>query len=513
MSDQKKYDLVVIGSGLGGLMCALIFAREGKSVCVLEKNNQIGGSLQTFVRDKQIFDSGIHYVGGLDEGQTLNMYFKYFGLMDKINIHKLDEDGFEHIYIKDAKNPYKYGMGYPNFKKTLLDTFPDEEKTIDQFIADVKYTCNCFPTYNALEGEENFMQLIDVINVNFCDYLNKLTNNEALKNVFAATNMLHAGYDDTTPFYVHAMILNSYIESAYRFIDGGSQMARILAKQIRELGGELYKYSEVEHFEITDKVEYVRCKNGKTYYADTFISNIHPSVLMDKISTPLLRPAYKNRLNNIRNTTSAFIVNIILKKEHVKYRNHNIYYYKDDNVWQAVKNKNNNWPSAVAIYFPLKKTKPTHVDSLSIMTYMDINDVKEWEHTYNTVFEPNARGESYEQFKTKRAEQLIDLASDIMPELRDSIEKYYVSTPLTYRDFIATKDGSLYGYIKDNKDPLNLFIAPRTRVPNLLMTGQNLHLHGVYGVTVTAIKTCGEIFGNKYLMNKIRAHKTTTATT
>jgi all-trans-retinol 13,14-reductase len=67
MSVEKKYDLVVIGSGLGGLICALIFAKEGKSVCVLEKNNQIGGSLQTFVRDKQIFDSGIHYVGGLDE--------------------------------------------------------------------------------------------------------------------------------------------------------------------------------------------------------------------------------------------------------------------------------------------------------------------------------------------------------------------------------------------------------------------------------------------------------------
>jgi all-trans-retinol 13,14-reductase len=504
MSVEKKYDLVVIGSGLGGLICALIFAKEGKSVCVLEKNNQIGGSLQTFVRDKQIFDSGIHYVGGLDEGQTLNMYFKYFGLMDKINIQKLDEDGFEHIYIKNSKTPYKYGMGYDNFKKSLLYSFPDEELIIDQFIVDIKYTCNCFPTYNAEEGDENFLQLINIISVNFCDYLNKLTTNNELKNVLAATNMLHAGYDDTTPFYVHAMILNSYIESAYRFIDGGSQIARILSKQIRDLGGEIFKYSEVDHFEITDKVEYVCCKNGKFYYADTYISNIHPSVLMDKLSTPILRPAYKNRLKNIRNTTSVFIVNIILKKDQVKYRNYNLYYYKDDNVWKAVKNKKESWPAAVAIYFPLKKNKPIHVDSLTIMTYMDINDVKEWEHTYNTVNEPNSRGESYEQFKKSRAEQLINLASDIMPELRESIKKYYVSTPLTYRDFIATKDGSLYGYIKDNKDPLNLFISPKTRIPNLLMTGQNLHLHGVYGVTVTAIKTCSEIFGNNYIMNKIK---------
>ena len=54
---DKKYDVVIIGSGLGGLVSAVILAKEGKSVCVLEKNNQYGGNLQTFVRDKTIFDA------------------------------------------------------------------------------------------------------------------------------------------------------------------------------------------------------------------------------------------------------------------------------------------------------------------------------------------------------------------------------------------------------------------------------------------------------------------------
>ena len=58
MSD--KYDVVIIGSGLGGLVSAIILAREGYSVCVLEKNQQFGGNLQTFSRDKVIFDTGVH---------------------------------------------------------------------------------------------------------------------------------------------------------------------------------------------------------------------------------------------------------------------------------------------------------------------------------------------------------------------------------------------------------------------------------------------------------------------
>ena len=52
----------------------------------LEKNNQYGGNLQTFVRDKTIFDTGIHYIGGLSEGQNLYKYFKYLGIMDQIEL-------------------------------------------------------------------------------------------------------------------------------------------------------------------------------------------------------------------------------------------------------------------------------------------------------------------------------------------------------------------------------------------------------------------------------------------
>ena len=49
---MNNFDIVIIGSGMGGLVCADILGREGYKVCVLEKNKQIGGCLQTYVRDK-----------------------------------------------------------------------------------------------------------------------------------------------------------------------------------------------------------------------------------------------------------------------------------------------------------------------------------------------------------------------------------------------------------------------------------------------------------------------------
>ena len=66
-----KYDIIIIGSGLGGLLCGYILSKEGKKVCIIEKNTQIGGCLQNFVRNGCIFDTGAHYIGGLDTNQNL----------------------------------------------------------------------------------------------------------------------------------------------------------------------------------------------------------------------------------------------------------------------------------------------------------------------------------------------------------------------------------------------------------------------------------------------------------
>ena len=83
---NKVYDIVIIGSGLGGLAAGVILAKEGYNVCVLEKNNQFGGNLQTFVRDKKIFDTGVHYIGALAPGENLYYYFKYLGIYDQLRL-------------------------------------------------------------------------------------------------------------------------------------------------------------------------------------------------------------------------------------------------------------------------------------------------------------------------------------------------------------------------------------------------------------------------------------------
>jgi all-trans-retinol 13,14-reductase len=138
------------------------------------------------------------------------------------------------------------------------------------------------------------------------------------------------------------------------------------------------------------------------------------------------------------------------------------------------------------------------------MTYMRYGDVKQWEHTFNTVSNEVSRGEDYEAFKKEKTERLFDLVEKRFPGFRQAVETYYVATPLSVRDYIGTDDGALYGVVKDYREPMKTFISPRTKIPNLFLTGQNLNLHGVLGVTVSAVLTCSEILGTDYMIEKIR---------
>ncbi|HRT53799.1 MAG TPA: FAD-dependent oxidoreductase, partial [Flavobacteriales bacterium] len=112
---DREFDVVIVGAGLGGLQCAVTLAREGMSVCVLEMNQQLGGSLQVFSRNKTVFDTGVHYIGGLEPGQNLHRYFSYYGIMDKLKLRRMDMDAFDVVELQGDPEQYPHAQGWDNF--------------------------------------------------------------------------------------------------------------------------------------------------------------------------------------------------------------------------------------------------------------------------------------------------------------------------------------------------------------------------------------------------------------
>ena len=129
---MKRYDVVIIGGGLGGLSCGAMLSKEGLGVCVLEQHSGIGGCLQSFRRGGYVLDTGMHYVGSLSEGQIMRQYFKYMGVIEKLRLRKLDEDGFDLFCFGDGSQ-YRHAMGYEHFIETLGRQFPEEIAGLKRF--------------------------------------------------------------------------------------------------------------------------------------------------------------------------------------------------------------------------------------------------------------------------------------------------------------------------------------------------------------------------------------------
>lgn len=500
---MHQYDIVIIGSGLGGLASGTILAKEGYSVCILEKNKQIGGMLQIFVRDRVIFDTGVHYVGGLNEGQNLNQLFRYLGIMDKIKIRKMDENFVDGLIFNGDPVMYKYAQGYDNFIRTMMSYFPEEETAIRAFCDKIREICKQFPLYNLKAGV--YSDTEDAYQTDTQAYLETLTTNKKLLNVLAGTNLLYAGQRDKTPLFVHALIVNHYIESSWKFVDGGSQIAKYLAKEITSRGGKILKHINVIKLkEEGGTIQYAEDENGQKFYAKTFISNVHPVKTLEMTQSNVFRNAYRTRLKSLDSTVSVFYANVVLKKDTFKYLNSNIYCFAQEDPWCAINYTEENWPQGWAMFYVASSDISDYAEGVTIMSYMRIDEVRKWQNTFNTVSREHERGEEYETFKHKKAEKLFDAVEKKFPGFKASIKSYTTATPLTARDYIGTDDGSLYGFAKDYREPMKTFISPRTKIPNLLLTGQNINMHGVLGVTISAVVTCGQLLGMEYLVEKIK---------
>lgn len=495
---MDSFDVIIIGAGLGGLLCGNILSREGFNVCLIEKNNKLGGSLQTFGRKGCVFNTGLNYTESLDNGQILNQYFRYFGLLGKLKLQRLNEEGFEIIDFPDRQ--YRFAMGKDLFIETLAKDFPSDREGLKTYCRKIQDVCSSISMYTLSETQTN---IIDNENVNIgaADYIRSVISDKRLGNILAGNNMLYSGTENKTPLYIHALINNSFIESAYRIVDGSHQMVNILTDNLISNGGTIIRGQKAEKLIMEQgRAGYIRITNGEIIKGKYFIANIHPQQVLGLVEPGILRKSFCNRITGLQDTMGMFTLYLVFRKNAVSYANYNFYHYNQDNVWIASDYDPNRWPQNYLFMNTATSNSDRYAESASVITYMDFREVITWENTFT-----GNRGEDYLEFKEKKATVLLDAVEKQYPGIRDHIVARYTSTPLTWRDYTGTRSGSAYGVLKDYNRPLESMILPRTQIPNLFLTGQNTNVHGILGVTIGSLVTCAELIEMGYLIRKIKA--------
>ena len=504
-----KYDVIIIGSGLGGLECGVLLAQCGRSVLVLERQKQAGGCMQSYRRRDSYYDTGLHYVGGLGKGQSLYGAFKALGLLELPWV-KLDEQAFDRIMIGERN--FCFSQGYDNFTDTLAAEFPSQRKALAAYAdllknSDEHQLDSLIPLGDSEEDNGAAKRLFDEqFSSGAYRYLCDNFTDPLLVEVLAGASLKMDLDKDSIPLFTFLHGNSGFIQSSWRLCGDGNMLVNALVRKIEYYGGKVQCDTEIkELLEVDGRITEAVASNGERFSADVFISDAHPAVTCSMVSSSaLMKNIYKRRIASLENSVGMFTASIKLKPKSVKYFNFNQFIYRDEKVWD-LQNRADSVNGVLVCCRPESRRTSsggTVVDEwtrhIELLTPMPWDLLRQWENT-----RVGQRGEGYLSLKKKFTNDCIELAERFLPDLRSSISEIYTSTPLSYRDYNLSPNGCAYGIKKNFKAPMLTVLSPKTPVPNLLMTGQSLMLHGLHGVTMTSLFTCAEILGKEKVWNLI----------
>ncbi len=327
-------------------------------------------------------------------------------------------------------------------------------------------------------------------------YLHDCFQDEKLIQVLSATGMRIGLQRDSLPLFSLTHALKSYIESSWRLKGDGNLIVNELIRHITEAGGQVLCQKEVIGLNAEgNNVTSVICNNGETFEAPYVIADIHPTLIRQMLEgIPSVRKSYLHRLSQVKNTDGIFTLSLRLKPQHIPYLNHNIYICDTSDVWS--KPQVGESIKAVMVSCRAPETGDNDARQVDILTTLPWEECLPWKDT-----KVGHRGEDYKAFCQQKTQECLRLAEQALPGITEAIERSYTSTPLTYRDYLAAPEGNSFGIRKDYRFALQTFFSVKTPLKNLLLTGQNLGLPGVEGVTMTAFDTCRQILGNEYINN------------
>ncbi|MCD8318194.1 MAG: NAD(P)/FAD-dependent oxidoreductase, partial [Paraprevotella sp.] len=333
------------------------------------------------------------------------------------------------------------------------------------------------------------------------EFIARYVSHPVLAELLAYMNPLYAGVAGHTPAFIHALINVLYINGSSMFVDGSQQMADALADVITSAGGRICSGDPVTRISVEDRlVRRVDTQSGKVYEGDWYISDLHPCTLLELLPENVFLRSYRNRLQEIPNSYSSFSVYIKFKEgARQPYVNHPRYYQeRHGDIWRLYEYGEESFPREFMYLTPPADHQGENAERMTVNCPMPFSAVAQWAGT--TL---GHRTSEYKTWKDRMLRRVLDKLERLHPGIGADIDFCFASSPLTIRDYYGTKEGALYGYVRDCKNMMLSQISIATKVRNLLLTGQNISLHGICGVPLTAIETAEGIVGRGNIIRKI----------
>ena len=514
----QNIDVIVIGSGIGGLSCAAYLSKVGKKVLVIEQHHIAGGCCHVFDEKGVEHETGIHYVGNVDKRKQI---------LDLITIKPIEwckmgektNGVYDEIFIEDKH--YLFRSGEENFIKDLSKRFEGEEKNIRAYINLVKNVASKDLFFNIkileLWGVRKIIELYlkywdteyyKYVNTSAYDIIKTFTNNEDLIAVLGGQFGDYGPTPKKANFFIHASIVNHYLEGGYFPKGGPSEIIKNIIPTIENAGGRVLVGKGVSSIIIENNcAKGIIMETGDKIYANKIVSGVGLNNTFNRlIPDELLENdsviKYQNLIKKVGSSTGFIycFVNLDGTSEELDIRDSNLWIYpnKDyDKLLDEFEQDIEKNPMPLFIASSSAKDSSwneryPNKSSAIILTMGKKEWFKQWENE-----ECMKRNLDYKDLKETMGQRMLNEGLyKYYPKTKGKVTHYEMGTPLTNQFYLGCLDGEGYGLDSNASRYSEIdMLRPQTSINNLYLTGQDVCTLGFTGALMGGILTSHSILG------------------
>jgi all-trans-retinol 13,14-reductase len=511
-ADQQDWDVVVIGSGAGGLTAAVALSNIGKRVLVLEQHYLPGGWTHSFSLQGHRFSPGVHYIGQLGPGGRTREILEGIGVGGTIEFNELNPEGYDHIVFADET--FDIPRGKDRFIDRLVSRFPSEQQGIKRYFQLVERVNRGLDSVMECHGFRGMLTLLAQAPALILHGFRSATSvirrhirDPKLQAILEARSGDHGVSPAKVPFALHAAIEAHYWEGAWYPCGGGGAIPRALIGRLRANGGEIKTRTRVqrillEHTSRSTRATGVELDDGRQIMASHILSNADAWVTYDQlVGRQHLSRRLGRKMESLRPSVSALSLFVatdldiealgldsgnywVLHDEQVA----TIYSFAESDDLSGDSKFSGAFVTITTMKDPDKKKDGVH--TLEAFTFVPEFPFREWRDSTT-----GDRPESYARFKQQLTDRMLHTIESLLPGLRDHLIVCELGSPLTNEHYVAACHGNIYGPAKTWRQVGPFALPITTEIDGLFHCGQSTTAHGVLGVMMTGVQAACAISG------------------